>query len=373
MKSTTKKLQRLSAIATLTIGTLLTAASSAQAASFTTNFEQKNGTGGDTTLKSITQNGKTVSNFSYVKSANILENTVINTQPGMAKVSKINPNVQLVASASPTEVWEFNRTHGNAIRQQYKVEIDAAVADPTVRATTRQELEKNAKGKAVTEKQVTDRITSTMVDARRTQQMYNDNSGAASTDKGHKASSPMAVSGMSNPTGEEVAAFVGNNNLSNIIDTEDDGSFAMDLFFGSEIRKDGTGLDNLFFFERGKNSDLNVQAIDKNGNVIGNLVKLMRGDQQDAGYSISTTEIGNAVQAVGTWGLSLAELDVASLSGIRVSGYGSSFNGADWKVVGRAGEFSSTAVPEPGTILALGVVGGLGFLQRRRKQGSLLK
>jgi PEP-CTERM motif len=372
MKSTTKKLQRLSAAATLVIGTLLAASTSAQAASFTTNFEQKNGVEGDTILKSITQNGKTFNNFSYVKSADILQNTVINTQPGMAKVTKINPNVQLVASSSPREVWEFNRTHGNAIRQQYKAEIDAAIADPAVITATRQELEKNAK-KPVTDKQVTDRITSTMVDARRTQQMYNDNSGAASTDKGHKASSPMAVSGMKNPTGQEVAAFVGNNNLNNIIDTEDDGSFAMNLFFGSEIRKDGTGLDSLFFFERGKNSDLNVQAIDKNGNVIGKLVRLMRGDQQDAGYSISTTEIGNAVQEVGTWGLSLAELDVASLAGIKVSGNGSSFNGADWKVVGRQGEFNSTAVPEPGTLLALGVVGGLGFLQRRRKQASLLK
>ncbi|MBD2536254.1 PEP-CTERM sorting domain-containing protein [Nostoc flagelliforme FACHB-838] len=126
----------------------------------------------------------------------------------------------------------------------------------------------------------------------------------------------------------------------------------------SLIKEDNTGLDNLFFWERGRNSDLGVQAVDTSGNLIGNFLKLDRKNQANAGYSIDTLEISNA-QQVGSWGVSLKELGVTSLAGIRLTANGS-YNGPDFKVAARQ------SVPEPATILGLGVVAGLGLLRRRR-------
>jgi len=145
------------------------------------------------------------------------------------------------------------------------------------------------------------------------------NTGGVSTDKGDKASSPngMATSGLKDPTGKEIATFLGNNNLNNIVDSEEVGVFKMNLFFDSLIRQDNTGLDSLFFWERGLNSDLGLQAIDKDGNLIGNVLKLSRKDQIEAGYSIDTMEIASA-QKVGSWGVNLNQLGVKSLSGIQV-------------------------------------------------------
>jgi len=81
------------------------------------------------------------------------------------------------------------------------------------------------------------------------------NTGAASSDRGDNASGVQAE----NPTGSNLAASLGNLNLSNIIDTEDRGKFTLDLFFGKPV-------DNFLFFERGKNSKLQVQALNKKVN-----------------------------------------------------------------------------------------------------------
>lgn len=262
-------IRRTSASLFLAAGALLAVSATAQAASFTTNFTQANGSEGDTWLNSITQKGVTVSNFSLVKSADILSNTPIT---GKKAGDTSNPE---------------------------------------------------ASGR-------------------------NNNTGAASTDKGDKATSPLPVSGMNNPTGSEVAAFLGNRNLSNIIDTEDNGSFKMNLFFEKAVVADKTGLDSLFFWERGMNSNFDVQAIDKQGNLIGNLLKLNHSTQNYAGYAIDTMEIASA-QKVGSWGVNLNALGVTSLAGIQVIANGSSSNGPDFKVVAR----ETRSVPEPGTIGAL--------------------
>ena len=200
----------------------------------------------------------------------------------------------------------------------------------------------------------------------------NNNTGAASTDKGDKASSPIAVSGLKNPTGAEIAAFVGNKNLNNIIDTEDTGSFKINLFFDSSIQKDNTGLDNLFFWERGMNSDLGIQAIDSNGKLIGKFLQLNRQDQNDAGYSINTTEIDDD-QKVGSWGVKLKQLGVDSLSGIQIT-TNADYNGPDFKVIARNGKPYYQAppsppkkVPEPNTAAALGLfaVGALRVVKKK--------
>ncbi len=267
-------IRRTSACLFLAASALLAVSTTAQAASFTTNFTQSNGSEGDTWLNSVTQKGVTVSNFSLVKSATILSNTPIT---GKKTGDTSNPE---------------------------------------------------AAGR-------------------------NNNTGAASTDKGDKATSPMPVSGMNDPTGAEIASFLGNRNLSNIIDTEDSGSFKMNLFFDKAVAADKTGLDSIFFWERGMNSNLNVQAIDKQGNLIGNLLKLNHKTQKYAGYTIDTMEIASA-QKVGSWGINMNELGVTSLAGIQVIANGSSSNGPDFKVMARE---TSRSIPEPGTVGALLLTG----------------
>lgn len=190
----------------------------------------------------------------------------------------------------------------------------------------------------------------------------NDNSGAASTDKGDHASSPIVngqavgVSGINEPTGSNMAAYLGNNNLNNIIDTEDAGSFKLNLSFATAVK-------NLFFWERGMNSTIRVQALDGMGKVIGNLLKLNSSTWGQAGYSINTQEIDNT-QRVGAWGVSLADLGVSSpISAIQVSTVGSlGDNGPDFKVI-------AEPVPEPMTMAGL-VLGASGMIAARRRRAN---
>ncbi|BAZ37246.1 hypothetical protein NIES4101_31670 [Calothrix sp. NIES-4101] len=190
------------------------------------------------------------------------------------------------------------------------------------------------------------------------------NSGAASTDRGDNATAPISAS--EDPDRNELAKFLGNNNLNNIVDTEDSGMFEMDLIFTNAIFGNKQGTDSLFFWERGMNSDLLIQGFDNTGKLIGNSLKLLRKNQTSADFSIDTKEIGSA-QKVGNWGVSLAQLGVNSLSGIRVISEGQAFNGPDFKLIARTG----VSVPEPGMVLSLGTVAGVAFL--RRKQNSAIK
>ncbi|BAY25480.1 hypothetical protein NIES2100_52860 [Calothrix sp. NIES-2100] len=207
------------------------------------------------------------------------------------------------------------------------------------------------------------------------------NTGAASTDRGDKASkpkdangNPLEVSGLKDPTGAEIAAYLGNKNLNNMIDTEDNGAFKINLFFDTLIKQDNSGLDNLFFWERGMNSDLRIRAIDGNGNLVGTALKLERGKQQSAGYSINTTEISDT-QQVGSWGVSLKDLGLSNTSatngikGIQIvakstdNNDSEDYNGPDFKVIARKGSPYYEApppppqrVPEPSTTAALGLL-----------------
>ncbi len=282
----------------LAVSSVLFVSNSAQAASFTSNVTQNSGTKGDVFLDSITQNGTTFSNFSYVNGANI----------------------------------EYNDDYTGG------------------------------------------------------------NSGAISTDHGDKVN----MGGISRIEGlnenslaheQNVVDYLGNNNLNKIIDTEDKGTFTLDLFFDSLIQEDNKGLDSLFFFERGMNSNMLIQALDVDGNLTGNQL-LLRGtkgaaqktisesydseiSQQNAGYKINTKEIGGN-QEVGSWGVSLADLDVDSLAGVQIYAAGKSYNGPDFTVVARSSsnrDFAQAAkVPEPGTIIGLGSVAALAFMRRRKSK-----
>ncbi|MEA5514281.1 exosortase-dependent surface protein XDP2 [Nodularia sp. UHCC 0506] len=180
--------------------------------------------------------------------------------------------------------------------------------------------------------------------------------GPASSDAGDNADGVVAE----DPTAVQIAASLGNLNLNNIIDGEDDGQFKLNLFFADAV-------DNLFFWERGLNSKLKVEAIDAVGNVLAgsSAFTILANMWTDAGYSIDTTEIGSA-QAVGSKGLDLTAFGLAknsSIVGIRVSAE-SNFNGPDFKVVGAS---VPTTVPEPASLLGLGLVAGVVGLSRRRQ------
>jgi len=176
------------------------------------------------------------------------------------------------------------------------------------------------------------------------------NTGAASSERGDRASGIAQEVA----TNASVVASLGNRNLNNIIDTEDSGAFKMNVFFESAV-------SSLFFWERGMNSDLSVQAIDQSGNLIGSLFRINRNLWQSAGYGINSTEI-NDTQAVGSWGLGLGDLGVSGpIFGLQLSADASS-NGPDFKVAG-----SSAAVPEPTTMAGLALAGAGIAAARRRK------
>jgi hypothetical protein len=179
-------------------------------------------------------------------------------------------------------------------------------------------------------------------------------SGGASADLGDNATVGLKQEAIDNAG---VVAALGNRYLSSIIDTEDKGSFVIDLGFKSAV-------DSLLFWERGANSKLNIQALDTSGNPFGTLLTLSSASPKwsPAGFSLDTTEIPNA-QRVTSVGIALADLGVsAPISGIRVSSE-SSFNGPDFKVVG-----VSTSVPEPFTLSGLGLVAGFMAISRRKSE-----
>ncbi|NER78364.1 MAG: PEP-CTERM sorting domain-containing protein [Leptolyngbya sp. SIO1D8] len=192
------------------------------------------------------------------------------------------------------------------------------------------------------------------------------NSGAASTDTGDQATTGTQVE---NATAADIAENLGNNNLNNIIDTEDKGSFEIDLHFDKVI-------DNLLVWERGNdrdtwgagNSDLAIQALDGDGNLIGNYLKISRDQWKNAGFYIDTKEIGRS-QEVGSLGVNIAQ-DLGVEDGVMSLRFfsESSFNGPDWKFVGTDAVRGDVAdVPEPAFILGLGALGSALMMRKRSR------
>jgi len=182
------------------------------------------------------------------------------------------------------------------------------------------------------------------------------NTGAASADLGDLSTIGLKQERVDN---DGVVAALGNLNLNSIIDTEDKGNFAIDLFFDGMV-------DTVALWERGMNSRLDVQALDANGNLVGNLLALEKSANWDyAGFRINTQEIGNN-QRVGSLGLGLDDFGVdEAIAGIRVISRGQSYNGPDWKVVGLASTDSET-VPEPAALGGLALLVGAVVGSRRR-------
>jgi hypothetical protein len=180
-------------------------------------------------------------------------------------------------------------------------------------------------------------------------------SGGASADKGD-----LATVGLSeeNITNEQVVEAVGNPYLSSILDVEEAGRFAIDLFFEE-------AADHLLLWERGSNSRVDFQGIDAEGNLVGDLLSLDSSEWEPAGYQLDTMEIDEA-QPVSSLGLSLADFGIADLgiAGVRLISQGEAYNGPDLKIIGLAAD-DPTSVPEPTTLLGLGIV--TGFLMARNR------
>jgi hypothetical protein len=185
------------------------------------------------------------------------------------------------------------------------------------------------------------------------------NTGAASADIGDRATTGLKVE---KATDFDIATNLRTNNLNNIIDTEDRGSFQIDLHFEKLI-------DNLLIWERGQNSKLGVQALDSEGNLIGERLVLNSRNWDYAGFKIDTQEIGSA-QQVGSLGINISkDLGVeGGISSVRFFSE-SNFNGPDWKFVGTDANRGqdSADVPEPTFILGLGLFGSMLMLNKRPK------
>lgn len=155
------------------------------------------------------------------------------------------------------------------------------------------------------------------------------------------------------PTNADVVASLGNLNLNSIIDTEDNrGTSIIDVYFKKAAR-------TFYFFERGMNSDLTVEALDAAGTVVDNYtITRALFHANPTGYSLHTTEIDKA-QPVGSYGLTLSH----NVAGLRLSSNNPTMNGPDYKVVAK--------VPEPTAIAALGIVAGIAALSRRKKNQAV--
>ncbi len=172
--------------------------------------------------------------------------------------------------------------------------------------------------------------------------------GAASSDMGRQATIGVR---QELATNESIVASLGNLNLNSIIDTEDRGSFIIDLFFDQ-------ATDRFFFWERGMNSKMLVQALDDLGNVLAEYL-LDSSTSNYAGFGIDTYEIGYT-QRVGAQGL---WLNGASTNRLRVIANGAAFNGPDFKV-------AAAAVPEPATIAGTVLAASAAIAARRKRKAQ---
>lgn len=157
------------------------------------------------------------------------------------------------------------------------------------------------------------------------------------------------------PTGADLQAALANTNLTSIVVTRENPSTAIvDVTFAAPQK-------TFLFYERGANSDLQVQALNASNQVIGTYI-ILRANYDATGIIVSTDNgaFQLAGQALGSLGLQTDE----AVTRLRLSSYRSdviNFNGPDYKVL------AVTAVPEPETYaLMLSGLGALVLLSRRR-------
>lgn len=160
------------------------------------------------------------------------------------------------------------------------------------------------------------------------------NRGELSTDRGDLANYNNI--NKEDPTEEQIAEYLRNNNLNNIIDGEWWKEVVLDIEFDKKMYDNNSKEDavgEILIFERGMNSDMYVQAISKlGGKEKGNKIFLKRSDLIDAWFSINTREIGGN-QKMGYWRVDLSKLGVSSLKYLRITSEPKN-SGPDFKIIG---------------------------------------
>lgn len=158
------------------------------------------------------------------------------------------------------------------------------------------------------------------------------------------------------PTSADLYGALANHNLTSLVVTrENPGSAVLDVSFA-------TPTDTFLFYERGFNSDLQVQALNASNQVIGSYT-ILRANYANTGIVVSTDNGAFllAGQALGSIGLHTDQ----AVSTLRLSSYRSdvlNYNGPDFKVLG------VSPVPEPETYaLMLAGLGMVGLVASRRR------
>ncbi len=173
-----------------------------------------------------------------------------------------------------------------------------------------------------------------------------------------------------NPTDQDIVDTLGNLNLNSILVTRENANKAsIEVSFENPV-------NTFFFWERGGtpgeavagDSDLLVEALDDNNAVIASY-KILRQNYTKADYNISTQVIpvlNNGPFNIGSQGISLDGITTKTLRLTSSNNNGlipniPNDNGPDFKVV------AAKAVPEPTTILATLLFGGLGTILKRKR------
>lgn len=138
-----------------------------------------------------------------------------------------------------------------------------------------------------------------------------------------------------NPNEKEIAEYLSNNNLNNIIDWEWRVEVSLDIEFDqilSDNNSTGDAVGEIMIFERGMNSDIYIQAVDKLwGKGLGNKVFLNRKEMIYAWFNIDTIEIWWS-QKMGYWRVDLWRLGVSELKYVRLSSLPVN-SGPDFKII----------------------------------------
>lgn len=161
------------------------------------------------------------------------------------------------------------------------------------------------------------------------------------------------------PGSADLLSALANRNLTSLVVTRENvGSAVIDVHFSAPT-------NDLLFFERGANSDLQVQALNAADQVIGTYT-ILRSAWQATGIIVSTDNgaFVLAGQELGAIGLHSDE----AISRLRLSSYRSdllNFNGPDYKVL------AVSPVPEPGSwAMLLAGLGAAAFIRRRAGLGG---
>lgn len=171
------------------------------------------------------------------------------------------------------------------------------------------------------------------------------------------------TSGAGGATAADLVATYANLNLNSLNYNRERGDYG--IFTISFAQP----TDTFYIFERGRDSDIHLDALDASGNTVGHWDFLRTDGYGDTGVTV-VTETGfpgwptTGAQSVGSVGIKVVDGVATTL---KFTIHAVPDFGPDLKVFGGA---PVVAVPEPASVLTLGA-GGLALLGWRRRQGRV--